>query len=83
MISRIRPRNSFWLAYHNPDLSVLTLMTPEFRQFVGRRCTNGCLALHVRRDEFTELVSLWKQDFPRLKILRYARIQRLTSGTLV
>ncbi len=55
MISRFRARNSFWLAYTNQNRSALALMTPEFRQFIGKRCTNGCLALHVRRDEFTEL----------------------------
>src|SRR6266542_2664689 len=83
MTTRFRARSSFWLAYTNRNRSSLTLMTPEFRRFIGRRCTNGCLVLHVRRDEFTELVARWKQDFPNLKILRYARVQRLTDSPLV
>lgn len=78
-----RPRNGFWLAYTNASRSALKLMTPELRRFVGERCTNGCLVLHTRRDEFTELVSRWKQDFPHLKILRYAKVQRISRGRLV
>src|SRR5262245_50072640 len=80
---RALARNSFWLAYTNPNRSALDLMTPEFRQFVGKRCTNGCLVLHVRRDEFTQLVTRWKEDFPALKILRYARVQRISDSRLV
>ena len=80
---RARARNSFWLVYTNPNRSALSVMTPEFRRFVGKRCTNGCLVLHVRRDEFAELVARWKQDFPNLKILRYARAQGTSDSTLV
>ena len=83
MISRFYARSGFWLAYTSHSRSALTLMTPEFRAFVGKRCTNGCLVLHGRRDEFTELVARWKAHFPRLKILRYAKVQRINSGPLV
>jgi hypothetical protein len=82
MISRFYARSGFWLAYTSHSRSALTLMTPEFRAFVGKRCTNGCLVLHGRRDEFTELVARWAH-FPRLKILRYAKVQRINSGPLV
>lgn len=83
MTIRFYARSSFWLAYTNNSRSCLTLMTSEFRRFVGRKCSNGCLVLHVRRDEFTELVARWKQDFPSLKVLRYAKIQRINNSALV
>jgi hypothetical protein len=83
MISRFYARSGFWLAYTSHTRSALTLMTPEFREFVGKRCTNGCLALHCRRDEFTELVARWKAHFPQLKILRYAKIQLINQSPLV
>jgi len=83
MISRFYARSGFWLAYTSHSRSALTLMTPEFRAFVGKRCTNGCLALHCRRDEFTELVARWKGHFPQLKVLRYAKIQRINQSPLV
>jgi hypothetical protein len=79
MISRFLARSSFLLSYPRPERSALRLMSPEFRRFVGRKCTNGCLALHVLRAEFGELVSRWKQDFPDLPILRYANIQRIND----
>jgi hypothetical protein len=83
MISRFYARSSFWLAYPIASRSALTLMTPEFRRFVGSKCTNGCLVLHVRRDEFTELIARWKAQFGRLKILRYTKIQRINSSAMV
>ena len=54
-------------------------MTSEFRTFVRNRCTNSCLILNVLRDEFTELVTRWKQDFASLKILRYAKVQHISD----